>query len=368
MKKFQLLLIILFCSSVLLNAQFYEPVFPEKEGQDLMDNLIQSYKPSSVLGYGPARDTLYGSIYLNNDSVRCIYTGHAVYLPPGVDPSIALFMNGSNEGLNAEHTFPRSKGADEDNGNPYSDMHHIYPSKTPVNAARADYPFLEIPDNQTDVWYYLNQNLNSIPTSNIDLYSESINGAFEPREDHKGNVARAMFYFYTMYKQEADEADPVFFESQKETLCQWHDLDPVDSLEWTRTYMIATHQSGKPNPFVLDCSLPFRSYCTNISMECENQISTGTAKIENQIAGLNIYPNPAKGVGNIELNLNETALIELSVYNVLGQEIREIISAEYLAGEYTFMVNNINPGLYFCRLNIIHGNQNHTILKQIIFE
>ena len=64
--------------------------------------------------------------------------------------------------------------------------------------ARADFPFAEIPDNETDTWYYLTLTLNTIPSSNIDLYSERRNGFFEPREDHKGNVARAMFYFYTM--------------------------------------------------------------------------------------------------------------------------------------------------------------------------
>ncbi|MFN8329951.1 MAG: hypothetical protein U0T81_01815 [Saprospiraceae bacterium] len=40
--------------------------------------------------------------------------------------------------------------------------------------------------------------------------------------------------------------------------------DPVDSLEWKRTFMISQYQDGKANPFVLDCTLPQRCYCEGL--------------------------------------------------------------------------------------------------------
>ncbi|MDV7400839.1 endonuclease, partial [Arthrospira platensis SPKY1] len=84
---------------------------------------------------------------------------------------------------------------------------------------------------------------------------------FEPREAVKGAIARAMFYFYTMYREEADAADPDFFRQQVQTLCQWHRQAPPDARELARTRAIARHQDGKPNPFVLDASLAERAFC-----------------------------------------------------------------------------------------------------------
>ena len=42
--------------------------------------------------------------------------------------------------------------------------------------------------------------------------------SFEPREDHKGDAARAMFYYYAMYSEIADHD---FCEIQKERLLNW---------------------------------------------------------------------------------------------------------------------------------------------------
>ena len=45
-----------------------------------------------------------------------------------------------------------------------------------------------------------------------------------------------MFYFYTIYPNEADE---IFFEEQKEVLFDWHNDDPIENDEITRTWDIA---------------------------------------------------------------------------------------------------------------------------------
>ena len=66
-----------------------------------------------------------------------------------------------------------------------------------------------------------------------------------------------MFYFYTMYTQEADNT---FFEDQKETLKEWHYLDLPDNDNLDRTWQIATYQNDIPNPFVVDSTLIRRCY------------------------------------------------------------------------------------------------------------
>ena len=310
MKQFLTIAALLLISPVF--AQLHESVFPNSNGDDLLKNLVSEFKPSNVLSLASAKDVAYSEVYNLNDSVRCVYTNHTLYLPEGVDPSKHLFMDYSPDGINLEHTFPRNKGAG--NGNAENDLHHLFPVRSGINSSRGNLPFAEIPDNETETWYYLNFSQSSVPSSNIDLYSERIPGIFEPQESHKGNVARAMMYFYTMYKNEADSADSNFFDSQRVTLCNWHQVDPVDSLEWNRTFLIADYQDGMPNPFVLDSTLAIRAYC---------RLST-TKSITSNITEFNVYPNPADGELTINLTLKSSSNVRLTISDVAGKAIQTI--------------------------------------------
>jgi len=222
-------------------------------GSDLLNYIVDNYKTGSTLGYGPARDVMYGEIDLHDGNLLTgVYSGFTIELDLSADPSTDAY----SKGINCEHTWPQSMGADSEPQR--SDMHHLFPSKIEVNAARGNDPFLDIDDADTDVWYYQNQTSTSIPTFNIDLWSEKENDgttAFEVREDHKGNTARAMFYFFAMYQ---DVADVSFWNSQYTSLLHWHYSDPVDSVEYDRTYAIAAYQEDNPNPFILDSTLARR--------------------------------------------------------------------------------------------------------------
>ena len=306
--------------------------------------MVDDYKPFTVLDYADARDLMYGEIYNVNDSVSCVYTDHTLYLPSNVDPSSHLYMNASANGINAEHTYPRSKGAAEEYGNGFSDLHHLFPSRTGVNAARSNFPFLDIDDNQTTEWYFNTLIGMSIPNSNIDQYSERINGVFEPREDHKGNVARAMFYFYSMYEDACLDADPDFFELQRETLCEWHNQDPVDQIEWERTYEIAQYQNNRPNPFVIDCSLAQRTYCEATPIDCPTLPLYTSVEILPNTPNLKIYPNPVTDRISIEKDgLNLVRFIDVTGKTVLTRSFyntARIDFYKYPKGIYFVIINN----------------------------
>ena len=222
-------------------------------GQELLDHIIDNYKTSSTLGYSNARDVLYGTIDLQeNDQLSCIYSGFTITLDINQDPS----TNAYEQGINCEHSWPQSMGADEEPQK--SDLHHLYPCKSNVNSSRGNHPYAEILDQDTDTWYRNEYSQTTIPTEFIDEYAEKLNGnqpAFEPREDHKGNASRAMFYFFAMYQEEADTN---FWIMQKNTLIDWHYLDPVNQEELDRTWLIASYQEEIPNPFIIDSSLARR--------------------------------------------------------------------------------------------------------------
>ena len=222
---------------------------------ELIDFLQGNYKTSTTLGYTMARDTMYLRIDRIDGQVKGIYTNYSLPLPDGVDPSTHLYQNGSSNGINCEHVWPQSL---YEGGEPIkSDMHALRPCKNNVNSARNNKPFDESTDTQTITWYWQNSQTSNIPSSNIDEYSENHESYFEPREDRKGDIARTMFYFYTMYSEVAEED---FFNLQKETLYQWHLEDPPYEDETNRTWAIAEYQENKPNPFILDATLVERAY------------------------------------------------------------------------------------------------------------
>ena len=225
-------------------------------GQPLLDYLVNNYKTSTTLGYTNARDTLYKTIDIQEgNQLSCVYSGYTITLDITQDPS----TNAYNQGINCEHTYPQSMGASEEPQK--SDMHHLFPCKSNVNSSRGNDPYAEIPDNDTDTWYRNDYSQYTIPTEYINEFAEkdnppnSNNEVFEPREDHKGNASRAMFYFFTMYNNVADQN---FWDVQKDVLLEWHYYDEVDDSELDRTWAIASYQENQPNPFVLDSSLARR--------------------------------------------------------------------------------------------------------------
>ena len=269
------------------------PVFTDLDGDELFTAVVDNYKPGIILTYGQARDTMFSKIDAVNDSLECAYTGMKLFLPPGEDPTQAVFLDGIANGINTEHSYPQSKGAA--NGNARSDMHHLYPTRAKTNNDRGSMIYKESNDAQTNIWYLKMSEQGSIPGSNIDAYSELGSDGFEPRESMKGDVARSLMYFYTMYRDQANAADPEFFALQQETLCDWHYLDPVDQKEWERSQKIALWQEGKANPFVLDCSLAARIYCNEVSPECM------AVDTDDHLFDLvKIYPNPGSDLIYIE--------------------------------------------------------------------
>ena len=365
MNKFWLGLFIFILTNNIGIAQYKtQSIFKNDTGQVLLFKLVESYKPPVVLDYGSARDTLYSRIYKVGDSISCIYSDYKLPLPEGVDPTTFLYMNGSNDGINAEHAYPQSKGAV---GQAKSDMNHLFPVKSSVNEARSNMPFGESPDMETQKWFFKEKELDSIPLVNPDLYSELNTELFEPRESEKGNLARAIFYFFTMYKEEALQADPDFFNSQVNTLCQWHLLDPVDSLEWTRAEIISKYQGNRKNPFIVDCTLVSRTYCPNFPTNCDTSILTSTENLIN--LNVKVYPNPSDS--NISFCLPENIIIKhIYVYSLSGSivySLENTINSNCIELDLINTNSSLSKGLYLAK--IISKSEtitNSTIIKFVI--
>lgn len=254
---------------------------PTLTGTELVDYLQDNFTPNSPKSYNSARDAMYGSIDNKNGQIIGVYTGFTITANTRGDAFA--------KGINTEHTWPQ--GLFDSNEPMRGDIHHLFPTRVEANSARSNFPFDEIPDNQTDKWFYLDDDQSSIPSSNIDLYSELDNGSrFEPREDHKGNVARAIFYFWTIYQDRSNVSDDAsFFNGMKDVLLYWHDLDPVDEAEVTRSTAVEGVQGNK-NPFIHDTTLVRRAYFGGGSVDPDpvpNPVTGSIVEIESTSFTLN---------------------------------------------------------------------------------
>ncbi len=322
---------------VLINFSHAQNIlFPDLSGAELLDAVQSNYTPNLILSYAEARDTLYSKIDVENDSVRGIYTTYAVFLDPVQDPTSVLFAGG----INTEHIYPQGRGATD--GTPaYRNMHHLAASRVEVNQDRGNLPFSEISDNATDNWYYKDLKISTIPASGINNYSEGTSQFFEPRESVKGNVARAMFYIHAIYRDQVMAVDPTFFEEQRQNLCIWHFNDPVDNSELWRTEQIAIYQDGKENPFVLDCTLAERMYCSSIGA-----CMLSTRGMHRDQDSFHVYYNSGTGCLVIRNNTNQTHAASLSLFNISGKKIVSEIKLVIQHTEDVSYAIDLPPGTY----------------------
>jgi hypothetical protein len=139
-----------------------------------------------------------------------------------------------NTVINVEHTWPQSKFTGRYPADiQKADLHHLYPTDSKLNAIRGNYPFGEVVKDSASL---------KCGQSRFGM-SESIHGpTFEPPDNHKGHVARALFYFALRY----DTQIPA---NEEATLRAWHKQFPVDAEELLRNDEIFKVQ-GNRNPFI----------------------------------------------------------------------------------------------------------------------
>ncbi len=202
---------------------------------ELKNALTQLVIGHTSLGYNVARDNMYMVIDnqrvngqgATQNTLECVYTGR---LAVGyVDRSDAQ----NNYNFNTEHTWPQSNFGEQEPMK--SDLYHLFPTDNPANGVRSNYPFGKVVSNIT--W--------QVGGSKLGLNSLG-QTVFEPRDLHKGDVSRSMFYFITRYPVNYGN---FFTLTQENVFREWNKLDVVGAVEMARNNAIASLQL-KRNPFI----------------------------------------------------------------------------------------------------------------------
>ena len=150
---------------------------------------------------------------------------------------------------NREHAWPKSWFSGDEQTVPGRDLHHIFPTDGYVNYRRSSYPFGEV--NQAS---WTSQNGSKLGTCKSSLgYSGTV---FEPIDEYKGDLARALMYMSVRYYGEDDEWGNSGMTVKADLkdwainmLLDWSDNDPVSQKEIDRNNVVYGIQ-GNRNPFI----------------------------------------------------------------------------------------------------------------------
>ncbi|HYE57742.1 MAG TPA: endonuclease, partial [Rhodothermales bacterium] len=307
-------------------AQAATPLCPGLSGTALLTCLRAGYTPRTVYSYDRARDTLFAYVDDGDRTkITDVYAGRTLPIPPGMDPTIAG-CNGDGDGnasscngplnFNTEHAYPQSKGTGS--GSARSDLHHLYPARADANSSRGNLPYGDFADASGTKFFRGSDTATcpaGCPPAEPDTWSatSTSTGRFRPRTEVRGDLARSLFYVYTIYRAEADASDPAFLETMRATLLAWHREYPPDAAEIARSARVRHHQ-GNDNPFVLDTSLAARVYAP---------ITTGTPAepaFADRGGRLDLSgPNPFAGTTHLVLHADAATDARVEVYDVLGR-------------------------------------------------
>lgn len=197
----------------------------EQALKDALKTIVSTGQASCT--YNGSRDQMFMTIDnkktngqgATTNTLECVYTGReAVGYNTRTEAQ-------NNDNFNTEHTWPQSLFSSA--APMVCDLHHLFPTDEVANGTRSNYPFGMV----------------NSPTWTVGG-SKFAGGIFEPRDLHKGRVARAMMYFVLRYQDYSN-----FFAPKENVLRSWHKQFGPTTLDTKRNNDIASFQ-GNRNPFI----------------------------------------------------------------------------------------------------------------------
>ena len=231
----------------------YYDAIDGKQDSVLKSTLGQIIRPHTAIPYGSGADKTWGVFYYSDQDEE----GYCMDMYCDKWKKFTS-VGAVVSGCNIEHSFAKSWWGGSKN-DAYKDCYHLNPSNTTANSSRSNYPL-------------------GVPTK--DLKDQSVTGSlkvgratyegetfwvFEPKDEYKGDFARAYFYMATCYGDELtwrlDNKDVgskyamrndsylEFRDWEIEVLITWHRQDPVSKKETKRMDAVSDFQHNR-NPFI----------------------------------------------------------------------------------------------------------------------
>ncbi len=267
-KTLFILISLVLCASFALAEEmpegYYDAVNGTKDGE-LKGTLKTIIRGHTVMAYGSGSNSSWYVFYYSDQDENgyCMDMYCDDWKKFGA-PGDAV------SGCNVEHSFAKSwwGGAKND---AYKDCYHLNPSNSTANSARSNYP-LGVPVKEIKTSGSLKIGKIHHEALNVDF------NVFEPKDEYKGDFARAYFYMATCYGKDINgNYDPTICSAyqgwrldnsdvgskfamqndnylefqpwEQEVLITWHRQDPVSVKEIKRADAVSNFQHNR-NPFI----------------------------------------------------------------------------------------------------------------------
>jgi hypothetical protein len=292
-----------------------------------------SYYDDLMIPFFEARDTT-----LDRRVVTCVYSGeNKIYTEP---------FDFTANGYSREHSYCHSwMPTNPAQSLPeYSDYHHLFPSNlNNANILRSNNPLGEVV-NLTSSFLECKSGTNS-------------NGqtVFEPRDEHKGDAARAIMYEAICYNSISGNNWALPSSQDQMILKNWHFQDPPDNWEIARNDFIDSLQ-GNRNPFI--DSIDYVCFINFSDMTYDALACTPSSVVELLNKGFIIYPNPASE--NLNLHVDATTISSYQIIDFLG---RVVLSSDVNNLKLVKVnISSLNSGAYLVKVQTPFGTAQQSIV------
>lgn len=274
--------------------------------------------------------------------------------------------------IDKEHIWAKSHGF-EVMGDTFvpgaqTDLHHLVAADGNTNSAgHNNYSYGEVDKSKAKVI----QNYLADGTNEISGYLDTKSLTFEPTDEWKGDVARALFYMATRYSKKLEpntKAEPYLIltddttiqddngkchgvQYNLSTLLKWNEKDPVSSYEIHRNNLIYHNVQNNRNPFIDHPEWAKRIYSPshfsaiqdNYNLHVDDKIDLGLEDFQN--VNVKIEPEgivevkdnsiTAKAPGTCKVTFDyddEIKTVEI--------EVKDVLSLKKEPEEKTFLLND----------------------------
>lgn len=282
------------------------------DSPDILTDLNALLQNHTLVDYGNYKTTMVQNIFEHDTiggqkTVTCEYSNEKKLYAGNFD-FVALDYS-------REHLLPRSwMPTGGDFATPEgADYHNLALTNLgDANSLRSNFPYGEIV---------------TVMDSFLECYKgrdASNDIVFEPRDEKKGDAARAIFYQLVCYNGKSgnwgiDNLLSYGNEQSIQTLLNWHHNDLPDKFEKTKHEYIFTLQNNR-NPFI---DYPDLADCIDFA-QIVKDASCGSVAVEgvDPVASISIYPNPATDVFYISLE-NPATVRSFHLYDLAGRVLSE---------------------------------------------
>ena len=311
-------------------------------GNQLKSALHNIIKGHTTVSYAQLWNAFWSTDNKGNGVVWDMYSDR-----PGGIPPYTYYLgqdqcgNYSGEGdcYNREHSWPQSWFNND--GTARTDLHHIFPTDGYVNGRRNNYAYGEVGSAS-----WTSRNGSKLGTCKTPGF---LGTAFEPIDEYKGDLARALMYMSVRYYTEDGSWGSSDMTTKSEIkpwaiqlLLRWNEQDPVSQKEIDRNNAIYNDYQHNRNPFV-----DHPEYARMIWDPTWNAI-------EEMQSSVFLFPNPIERGQTLHVSGNVNRFDAVTVCDLCGHTVLK--ASGKAVGDFAVnLPQDFNRGCYIVKL-MCNGN------------